>query len=660
MSIKARILIPFAIVLTIGVCGAAGIGAAALFSADGSARVVSTSLNMIDSASQVQDAFAKAEVLVTRVTAMTSIITADEIAASFTPEEKAIDDGVATLKSGALTPEMQAGVVTLTDASSAWRDTARALLGLDHVAELPTTELLTRRSAALSAAAAAIKARARSDAVDLTARADAAFRTNLMIIGGLIALVLGVLAIFGYRIVGRVGSDLKQMSMVMQDLSEGQLEIDIPGTGRADELGAMAGAIAIFREALAERRRLEGEQTVESGVRAKRAKGLEAFQTQLADVLDQAAAGDFSGRLDSALIDAEFRQFADRVNNLLLTVEQGLSETGRVLAALARTDLTQRVEGDYQGAFGQLKDDTNGVGEKLTSIVMSLRETSQGLKAATGEILLGSNNLSERTTQQAATIEETSATMEKLAGTVVANAKRAGDASANAALSTRTAEESGKVMLKANDAMERITASSAKISNIIGMIDDIAFQTNLLALNASVEAARAGEMGKGFAVVAVEVRRLAQSAAQASSEVKGLIEQSSGEVKNGTKLVAEVAAKLEAMLTGARTGSALMDGIARESRDQSLSIEGVSDAVRQLDEMTQHNAALVEQTNAAIEQTESQARELDRIVGLFTIETTPAHAAEPAAVGIKGLQQRVRGAARSYLGRDGMEQRRAS
>ena len=170
--------------------------------------------------------------------------------------------------------------------------------------------------------------------------------------------------------------------------------------------------------------------------------------------------------------------------------------------------------------------------------------------------------------------------------------------------------------------MEKITASSGKISNIIGLIDDIAFQTNLLALNASVEAARAGEAGKGFAVVAVEVRRLAQSAAEASSEVKVLIEQSGTEVKGGSKLVADAAAKLEAMLNAARNSNALMDGIARESREQANSIEEVNAAVRTMDEMTQHNAALVEETNAAIEQTEAQAVELDRIVEVFRVEET--------------------------------------
>jgi methyl-accepting chemotaxis protein len=168
--------------------------------------------------------------------------------------------------------------------------------------------------------------------------------------------------------------------------------------------------------------------------------------------------------------------------------------------------------------------------------------------------------------------------------------------------------------------MERITASSAKISNIIGMIDDIAFQTNLLALNASVEAARAGDAGKGFAVVAVEVRRLAQSAASASSDVKALIEQSSVEVTTGSKLVGEAAGKLASMLEAIRENTQSLEAIARDSAEQATSIEEVTSAVRTMDEMTQHNAALVEQTNAAIEQTEAQATELDRIVDIFAID----------------------------------------
>lgn len=287
------------------------------------------------------------------------------------------------------------------------------------------------------------------------------------------------------------------------------------------------------------------------------------------------------------------------------------------LSRLARGDLSGRIDEEFSGQYEGLRQAFNSSIDQLRSIVGDLRQTSRAVKLATGEILSGANDLSDRTTKQAGTIEQTSATMEQLAITVVENARKAEDASAKAGDVSRSAEEGGQVMRLAKSAMEEITTSSAKISSIIGMIDDIAFQTNLLALNASVEAARAGEAGKGFAVVAVEVRRLAQSAAEASSEVKTLIEQSAKEVSGGSKLVSDAANKLTAMLEAVRQNTMLLDGIATACREQALSIEEVNVAVRVMDEMTQHNAALVEQINASIEQTEMQAGELDRIVDVF-------------------------------------------
>ncbi len=328
------------------------------------------------------------------------------------------------------------------------------------------------------------------------------------------------------------------------------------------------------------------------------------------------------------------------------------------LKRLADGDLTSRIERSLSGEFEEVRVAFNDTVDRLTEIVGQLRDTSGGLKMATGEILTGANDLSERTTKQAATIEETSASMEQLAATVTENAKKAEDASAKSGAVSKVAREGGEVMVEANNAMERITQSSAKISNIIGMIDDIAFQTNLLALNASVEAARAGEAGKGFAVVAVEVRRLAQSAAKASSEVKTLIEQSASEVSGGSKLVADAAEKLDTILGGVRESGKMLDEIARDSKEQASSIAEVNDAVRQMDEMTQHNAALVEETNAAIEQTDTQVDELDKVVDVFKLNgvgghqsATPLHTpqAKPADGDARALQGKVKKAAKSYL-----------
>jgi methyl-accepting chemotaxis protein len=306
--------------------------------------------------------------------------------------------------------------------------------------------------------------------------------------------------------------------------------------------------------------------------------------------------------------------------------KKSVAAIGAGLQKLAEGDLTSTIQSPFPPEFEDLRVALNGTVERFADVVGQLRLTTRSLRTASGELLSGANDLSERTTRQAATIEETSAAMEELAATVASNAGMAEDAAGKADTVSTAASESGAVMDEATGAMERITQSSAKISNIIGMIDDIAFQTNLLALNASVEAARAGDAGKGFAVVAVEVRRLAQSAAQASSDVKALVEQSAGEVKTGSGLVAAAGDRLRAMLDAVAENSALVRSIARASREQAASIDEVSAAVRTLDQMTQHNASLVEQTNAVIEQTEGQTQALDRIVDVFQLHQDGAGA----------------------------------
>jgi len=435
--------------------------------------------------------------------------------------------------------------------------------------------------------------------------------------GGLAILALGtVLAIIMAR---WMSGFVRSTASNMHELASGRLDIELPVKRGAAEFQQITRALETFRDNARVMRemdaeKLEGHQR-QAEAYAKRAD----LQKRVKAIVDGAAAGDFSARIEVRYGDPELDDLLGSINMLMETVDRGLAETGSVLSAMASADLSKRVSGEYHGAFARLTSDTNALADAFTEVVAKLQETSRALKVATGELLTGTNDLAQRTTRQAATIEETSASMEHLSGTVSRNADYAREAVVKAESAADLAERGGKVMGQANAAMQRITTSSAKVSDVIKIIDDIAFQTNLLALNASVEAARAGEAGRGFAVVAVEVRRLAQSAAQASSEVKVLVEQSLGEVSSGTQLVGQAADTLSSIHRAVIENAEVMRAIAEASQDQNAAIDEVGTAVRALNEMTQHNAALVEETNAAIEQTEAQATDLDRIVDIFRV-----------------------------------------
>ncbi|MDP2903250.1 MAG: methyl-accepting chemotaxis protein [Methylovulum sp.] len=344
-------------------------------------------------------------------------------------------------------------------------------------------------------------------------------------------------------------------------------------------------------------------------------------EREIATVVDAAALGDFSQRIDEHGKEGFFLALAKSINVFVETCDTGLNEIVRALEALARGDLTEKITNDYSGTFGQLKDDSNATVEKLKEMISEIIVASDTIQTAAREIAVGNNDLSHRTEEQAASIEQTAASMEELTSTVQANTQSAKHASQLAVESSDIAAKGVSVVGQVVMTMEDINQSSRKIGDIISVIDDIAFQTNILALNAAVEAARAGESGKGFAVVAIEVRNLAQRAAKAAGEIKELIHDSVGKVQDGSKLVSEAGKTMGEIVTAIRGVTEIMSQIAAASTEQSVGIEQVNQAIGQMDNVTQQNAALVEQAAAAAESMEEQVQNLSSAIGYFKVDS---------------------------------------
>lgn len=299
--------------------------------------------------------------------------------------------------------------------------------------------------------------------------------------------------------------------------------------------------------------------------------------------------------------------------------EIGMNEAVKVLREVAAGNLTIKMEYNYIGTFADIKNALNATVDKLTDTVIQIKDSSEAVGNAAAEISAGSTDLSSRTEQQASNLEETAASMEELTATVRQNTENSDTASKQASSARSIAEKGGDVVSRAVAAMRNIEQSSQKISDIIGVIDEIAFQTNLLALNAAVEAARAGEAGKGFAVVASEVRSLAGRSASASKEIKQLISESGHEVKAGAQLVNEAGETLKEIVRSVKDVADIMQEIASASAQQSSGIDEINSAVSQMDEMTQQNAALVEENTAAAQSMSQQAVQLQELMRFFNV-----------------------------------------
>ncbi len=383
----------------------------------------------------------------------------------------------------------------------------------------------------------------------------------------------------------------------MARLAEGDTDTSIPYGARKDEIGEMARAVEVFRQAAITNQQLEADaQTQRAQAEADRLRLTEEAETAAQRRLQEATAGLAGG-----------------------------------LRRLASGDLAFQLDEPFAPDFEQLRHDLNQAVAQLADTLAAVSASSGSIDSGAREVSQSADDLSRRTEQQAASLEETAAALDQITVNVGNSSKRTNEARAVAGQANESARKSGAIVSGAVDAMGRIEHSSSQISNIIGVIDEIAFQTNLLALNAGVEAARAGDAGKGFAVVAQEVRELAQRSANAAKEIKDLIRNSAVEVESGVRLVRETGEALRTIEGFIVTINQHMDAIAISAQEQSAGLSEVNTAVNQMDQVTQQNAAMVEEANAASATLAQEAGRLRELIARFTLEEAQAYGYAPSA-----------------------------
>ena len=476
------------------------------------------------------------------------------------------------------------------------------------------------------------------------------YRTLALLIAATVAAVC-IVAALAKGITARLASLVRAMDQI----SRKNLDAEIPCLTDRNENGEIAQALARFKEAAVEQKAMTdaaveaAKQQQEQGDHYARAhtRFMEAFT----NAADRIARGDFSHQITEKVIE-EYEPIISQMNLMMGQLEQAqvakleaekqinvvVDSLGAALSELAEGDLETGLYIEVAPQFGKLKADFNSAASTLKSTISLVKKGAASIKLGTEEISQASDDLSRRTENQAASLEETAAAVKEITDTVNKTARGATHARETVSVAKADAEKGGEVVRRAIDAMNGIESSSKQISQIIGVIDEIAFQTNLLALNAGVEAARAGDAGRGFAVVASEVRALAQRSAEAAKEIKGLISASTGQVAQGVQLVGETGLALTRIVTQVAEINSIVSEIAASANEQAHGLEQVNTAVNEMDQVTQQNAAMVEEATAATQTLAQQTEELASLVSRFKtgnetlVELSPRRqAAKPAA-----------------------------
>lgn len=447
-------------------------------------------------------------------------------------------------------------------------------------------------------------------------------KSTALVSYSLIALVV-VSTFMAWSITKTLSSQMVRLSDAMGEVANGNSEQAIPFIERKNEIGIMARSLEVFRQSvvkmaeLAEER--EGqmrEQQLESERRAASAQ----LSVEIGEVVKHALEGDYSHRVEQHYEQGDVNALKDDVNNLLASVQDGIQEITHGLQGMADADLTIRMRSDMKGSFAELSKNFEAAVSNLSNLFFDINGTVDLTKSKMSTITSGAMDLASRAETQAATQEETAATLEEMSSSVKENSIALSEAEKMSSDVASTAVEGSRVVQEAVDAVGRIRDSSAKVGEIISVIEAIAFQTNLLALNAAVEAARAGDAGKGFAVVASEVRTLAQRSSEAASDITKLINESSENVNSGVRLVDDTGQVLAGIETSINDLAKRINDVASSGRQQSNAIEEINRTVSEQDAITQENAALAERTVSASNELQGSVDRLAEQIDAFKFE----------------------------------------
>ncbi len=620
MKISHRLNIAILAGSVAGIAVAIWIAISAISSAEQTKVEVDRAFDSLRYAVEFRNIMTEAHDNVERLMGMENVTKIDAYTAEHHRMSNLLDYVADEIENFAHSDELKAAVADLRMKRALWQRHANIVFGLEASSDVPTQEVMARHKSGLDEQMELVLRVSNLDATEASVHIKDQLIASLSVAGLIGAAIITGAALFGLATVRTVGSGLRSLGGDMERLAQGDMNIDASMSEREDEIGIMAKSVSYFRQALEERAALEERQEAEAETQRELAKQQSTVIDRLEKIVAAGVAGDFSASMDSTGLEGPQLQLADSVNTLLDAVGSGLAAISLVMSDLAVANLSSRMEGDFNGSFASLRDDVNKTCETLASLIHKVQAMVHNIDTGTQSLANNGSELTKRSADQTRSIDETSKTVDAMVARVAESTQMSKAAVNRANEAEKHADHGQSVVSQSVEAIREIEKSSQKITDIISVIESIAFQTNLLALNAAVEAARAGESGKGFAVVATEVRTLAQRTTEAANDISQLILDSSSKVEQGVVLAEAAGRALKDIKDSISTVSGDIHSISSENAQLSSEAKDVRAAMASLETLNMQSADIVSQSGETTSEFEQMTRELSSAVAKFQVE----------------------------------------